>query len=137
MAYMGQDRKKGIAEELKMVLKGSGLKYTLSVRNHSTLCMKIKSGPVDFIQNYLDMNQKNWGHVPDKLVKEKPTYLDVNPYWYHEHFSGVAKDLLEKILKVMNKGNHDNSDIQTDYFDVGWYVDVNVGEWDKPYQLVK
>jgi hypothetical protein len=37
----------------------------------------------------------------------------------------------------MNGGNHDNSDVQTDYFDVGWYVDVNIGSWDKPYTLEK
>jgi hypothetical protein len=33
----------------------------------------------------------------------------------------------------LNTGNHDNSDSQTDYFDVGWYVDVKVGKWNKPY----
>jgi hypothetical protein len=37
----------------------------------------------------------------------------------------------------MNAGNWDKSDIQTDYFDVGWYIDVNVGRWDKPYALVR
>jgi len=21
----------------------------------------------------------------------------------------------------------------TDYFDVGWYISVNLGKWDKPY----
>jgi hypothetical protein len=37
----------------------------------------------------------------------------------------------------MNVGNHDRSDIQSDYFDVGWYVDVNVGAWNQPYELTK
>jgi hypothetical protein len=37
----------------------------------------------------------------------------------------------------MNVGNHDRSDIQSDYFDVGWYVDVNVGAWNQPYELAK
>ena len=31
----------------------------------------------------------------------------------------------------MNVGNHDNSDPMTDYFDVGWYISVNLGRWDK------
>lgn len=137
MAYMSQERKKGLAEELKKVLKGSGLKYTLSVHNHSTICMKIKSGPVDFIQNYMDENKVRWGHVEQRVMKEKPSYMDVNEFWYHEHFTGVAKDLLEKIVKTLNIGNHNNSHIQSDYFDVGWYVSIKVGEWDKPYQAVK
>jgi hypothetical protein len=33
----------------------------------------------------------------------------------------------------MNAGNHNNSDVQSDYFDVGWYIDVNIGKWNKPY----
>jgi hypothetical protein len=43
---------------------------------------------------------------------------------------------LQEIMPLMNAGNHDRSDIQTDYFDVGWYVDVNIGRWDRPYQVI-
>jgi len=25
----------------------------------------------------------------------------------------------------------------TDYFDVGWYNDIRIGDWNKPYQMVK
>ncbi len=32
---------------------------------------------------------------------------------------------------------YDNSDIMTDYFDVAWYVDINIGKWNKPYKLVE
>ena len=35
----------------------------------------------------------------------------------------------------MMVGNHNNSDISTDYFDVGWYIDINIGKWDKPYEV--
>jgi hypothetical protein len=36
----------------------------------------------------------------------------------------------------MNAGNHNRSDAMTDYFDVGWYVDVNIGKWNQPYILL-
>jgi hypothetical protein len=36
----------------------------------------------------------------------------------------------------MNTGNWDESDIQTDYFNVGWYVDVKIGSWQKPYKVL-
>ena len=29
----------------------------------------------------------------------------------------------------MNTGNWDESDIQTDYFDVGWYLQLSLGNW--------
>ena len=36
---------------------------------------------------------------------------------------------------AMNIGNHDNSDLQTDYYDVGWYVNLQFGRWNKPYNV--
>jgi hypothetical protein len=36
----------------------------------------------------------------------------------------------------MNIGNHDRSDSQTDYFDVGFYTDISIGRWDTPYVQV-
>ena len=47
-------------------------------------------------------------------------------------------DFYEELIAAMNGAgsafaNYDNSDIQTDYFDIGWYVDINVGKWDKPF----
>jgi hypothetical protein len=35
----------------------------------------------------------------------------------------------------MMVGNHDKSDVMTDYFNVGWYIDINIGKWDKPYKV--
>lgn len=138
MAYMSQEKKKEIAAELKKVLKGSGLKYSLGVHHHSTLYITIKSGPVDFITNYnkVMLEEK---HILSQNPHWQPCkdYMQVNDYWYHEQFTGKALDLMKKIIKTMNKGNHDRSDIQTDYFDVGWYLSVNVGKWDKPYVVVK
>ena len=57
----------------------------------------------------------------------------MNPYWYQDHFVGKSKKFLAEVIPAMNAGNHNNSDIQTDYFDVGWYIDVNIGRWNKPY----
>ncbi len=132
MAYMNQERKASIAPRIKTILKRYGLKGSLSVRNHSTLVLTIKSGKIDFIQNYnetIDDRQPYSGIHRDK-------YLDVNPYHYQNHFTGRALKCLTEVFDVMNAGNWDKSDPQTDYFNVGWYVDVNVGKWNKPYEVV-
>jgi len=42
---------------------------------------------------------------------------------------------LTELKDAMNVGNYDRSDMQSDYFDVGFYIDINVGNWDKPYIL--
>ena len=139
MAYMSQERKQQLAPAIKAVLKKYGVKGTLAVRNHSTLMLTLKSGKINFIENFIETDSKVMHGR--KMSQDQIDYIrknqsvDVNPYWYHEHFSGKAKDFLKDVLTVMNKGNHDNSDIQTDYYDVGWYVDVNIGKWNKPYVL--
>lgn len=132
MAYMNQERKSAMAPAIKDVFKKYGVKGSIAVSNHMTLVANIKSGPIDFIGNY---NETVKDSHPGHEFRPAEGYIDVNPYWYHEHFSGVAKDFLVELLTAMNTGNHDRSDIQTDYFDVGWYVDVNIGKWNKPYVL--
>ena len=131
MAYVSQERKAAIAPQVKAICKKYGVKASLAVRHHSTLVLNIKQGDIDFIGNY---NETVEGRRYNYQAKDS---LQVNTYWYHEHFSGKAKNFLEEIIRAMNAGNHDNSDIQTDYFDVGWYVDVNIGKWNQPYALVK
>lgn len=135
MAYMSQERKSQIAPWVKRALKKHGVKGTLAVRNHSTLVLNIKAGKIDFIQNY----NETVGKTPRGFGYGSPAkdHIDVNPYWYHEHFSGKAKAFLTDIMAAMNNGNHNNSDASIDYFDVGWYVDVNIGNWNKPYVLEK
>lgn len=140
MAYMSQERKQSLAPAIKAVLKKYGVKGSLSIRSHSSLVLTIKSGKIDFVENFIEtdskvlhgrkMSQDQIDHI------RKNQSVDVNPYWYHEHFSGKAKNFLKEVLTAMNNGNHDNSDIQTDYFDVGWYVDVNIGRWNQPYVYV-
>lgn len=123
MAYMDQANKKRIAGLLKDALKGVDIKYTLSVHNHMTLKMTITSCEHDFAAA--------WAKDP------RPGYdqsFSVNHYWLDTHYvDGPARDVLKKIVTCMMTGNHNNSDIQTDYFDVGWYIDISVGSWKKPF----
>lgn len=125
MAYVSQELKTKLAPKIKAICKKYGVKASLAVRNHSTLVLNIKSGKIDFLGNYARDNEyaKKYGHI------------DVNTYWYQDHFDGVARDFFSEVIPAMNAGNHDRSDIQVDYFDVGWYIDVNVGQWNKPYEL--
>jgi len=133
MAFMNQEKKAALAPAIKAALKKYGIKGSLAVNNYSTLVLNIKSGPIDFIQNY----NETVGQQPGGFRNGSPaeSCIHVNRYWFREHFSGKAKNFLTEVIEAMMKGNHDRSDSQTDYFDVGWYVDVNIGKWNKPYVL--
>ena len=126
MAYMNQEKKAKLSPAIKAVLKKYNMKGSIAVRNYSTLVVNIKSGKLDVIGNA----KKNGLNAND-------TYIDVNTYWIDTHYTGKVKNFLLELKAAMMSGNHDNSDIMTDYFDVGWYIDINVGNWNKPYILEK
>ena len=123
---------------VKPILAKYGIKATFAVRGHSTIVLNIKSGKIDFIENYIetDKNKSYAKYMTDDQIAyiRKNKCLDVNPYWYQEHFSGKAKQFLSELLPAMKgAGWYDNSDAQTDYFDTAYYVDVNIGSWKNPY----
>jgi hypothetical protein len=136
MAYVNQELKAKLAPRIKEICKKHGVKATLAVRHHSTLVLNIRQGRIDFIGNFNSVAGKlpRPEHLPFQPVTKS---IDVNTYWYKEHFSGTALKFLNEVMPVLNDGNWDKSDVQTDYFNVGWYVDVNIGQWDKPYALEK
>ena len=121
MAFVSQEMKKELAPAIKKVLAKYGIKGSLAVRHHSTLVLNIKSGAIDF----------------EKASTSDNFNYQVNTYWAHEHYTGKAKNFLMEVIAAMNNGNWDKSDVQTDYFNVGWYIDINLGAWDKPYILTK
>lgn len=136
MAYMNQTKKETIAAQLKPIFKKYGVKATLAVDNHSTLVVNIRQGKQDFIKNY---NKKVKDHAQHSFAHEiTDGYMQVNPYHYGNHFSGECKKILEEIITTANKAgqNYNNSDIMSDYFDVGFYLDVNIGQWNKPYHVI-
>lgn len=126
MAYMNQERKTKIAALIKPILKKYGVKATLAVRNHSTIVLNVKSGPIDFISDYGDTEDaRKFG-------------IQVNPYWFQDHFVGKSKAFLTEAFQALRGADwYDRSDAQVDYFDTAYYYDVNIGRWNKPYELTK
>ena len=138
MAYMNQERKAKIATVLKPVLAKYGVKGSLSVRHHSSIVLTLKSGKIDFIENFIKTDADSY--IGRKMDQNQIDYLrknqamDVNPYWFQEHFNGVAKDFLTEAFKALKAADwYDESDAQVDYFNTAYYVDLNVGKWNKPY----
>ena len=110
MAYMSQERKKEIHNVLKTIIPKTW-KWSTAVRHHSTIILTISQAPI------LATNTSN---------SIAYSYADVIA-----DQSIVA--IFDKIYAAMHNGNHDRSDAMCDYFDVGWYVDIQLGKWDKPF----
>jgi hypothetical protein len=138
MAYVSQDLKAKLAPTIKAILKKYGIKGTLAVRHHSTLVLNIKSGKINFVENYIatDADKPHAGKMSQDQIDyiRSKQCLDVNTYWYKEHYSDKAKAFLGEMIAAMEGPdffNHD--DAQTDYFNRSHYIDINIGKWNKPY----
>jgi hypothetical protein len=137
MAYVSQERKKALAPKVKAICKKYGVKATLAVRRHSTLALNIKSGTIDFIGNSNEVCGNDHYQVAKGFRANTLGYESVNPYHFKSHYSGKALKFITEVYAAMMVGNHDNSDAMTDYFDVGWYTEICIGKWNKPYILEK
>ena len=122
MAYVSQEMKRELAPAIKAICKKYGIKGSLAVRHHSTLVLNIKSGKIDFAK---DSTADNYNY-------------QVNTYHTDSHYTGKAKKFFAEVIAAM-KGPEffDNSDAMTDYFHVSHYIDINLGNWNKPYVLEK
>ena len=117
MAYIGQDTKKQLAPAIKAVLKKFGVKGTIGIDNHRGLKVNLKEGVIDF------------GEVYDQ----------VNTYHIEKFYgTGIAGQFLNELVTAM-KGTkwYNNTDAQIDYFDIAYYVYINIGQWDKEYKVMK
>ena len=126
MAYMNQERKAELAKEIAKVMP-ENWKYTLAVRHHSTLVLTIRQADVDLISENLVVQARGYD----------ATCRSLNEHHLSGEYSGKLLKIFESIKGAMNVGNHDRSDLQSDYFDVGWYIDINVGDDDSPFRYVE
>lgn len=134
MAFMNQERKAKLAANLKKVVP-AGWKYSLAVDNYSTIVMTIKSAPVDLLKAMSDRYAQQPKYYNSSRGTEVRDYASVNQYWLADQFEGELLEIFKNINAALNDGNHDRSDIMTDYFDVGWYVNINIGKWNKPFEV--
>ena len=136
MAYMNQERKAKITKMLKPILAKYKVKGSLSVRNHSTIVLTLKSGAIDFIGNSNRVCGNDFYQVQRGFKPTTTGYDQVNPYWFQDHYYGDAKAFLTEAFKALKSADwYDESNAMIDYFNTAYYVDVNIGKWDKPYIL--
>jgi|TARA_B100000959_G_scaffold190559_1_gene199236 hypothetical protein len=128
MAYIKTEEVSAIRNELKKRFGHTGLKFGVKKQHHSSVHVTIKAGPIDFSDIYKD----HYGSGDH--------YAQVNVY--HLSNYGQHQPFFEEVLKIIKtapalaEGGRewfDKSDAMTDYFHTAFYINLNVGEYDKPY----
>ena len=114
MAYITKEQIKEKKQKIVDAFpRKDGWKFSVHNNHYSQISVTILEGPVEF--NF----ENDSRHIQINKF---------NPKWYWN--SGILKF----IINIINEGNYNNSDSMTDYFDVGWYTSLEIGQWDKPYK---
>ena len=130
MAYISQEDKKTLAPAIKAVFKKYGLKGTIAIKNYMTLCANVSAGRLDLL-----------GAAAQVGDFRSSGYYQANAYAAtNEKYKDINKDIFnfyEELKKAM-RGSlwFDKSDIMTDYHHTAYYMDINIGQWNKPYKLL-
>jgi len=130
---------KEIAKEVRTRLakEFSKCKFSVSIQRYAggqSLHVSLMSGPFDaFAQaedtngniresDYAQLNHFQFNNTKDDEYISNGSYL-----------TKTAFNIMARVYSITREYNWDNSEPQTDYFDVHFYVHLNIGQWDKPF----
>ena len=127
MAYIGADSVKAIRVALKAEFPE--IKFSVTLDNHSSVNISIMESPYNLINE----------HTADE-ADIKFGYSSINHYYPERYAHEALYQRIWDIVKIapFNAGTedepwYDRSDIQSDYFDVSYYLTLRVGKWNKAY----
>ena len=88
--------------------------------------------------------------APDPMFPDYPHpdhdggYLQVNEIavrevdgrWWHYRYELTEKgaEIIKEMARVANLWNRKDIEIQSDYFNVSYWVHLEIGQWDKPFE---
>lgn len=113
-----------VNEKIREDLKRELPNFSFSVKkDNRSIYITILSGNIKPFKAFSSAEEKGY------------TASSINQYWIddEEGLSDAGKDLIKKVKSISNKYNYDNSDIQSDYFDVNFYLKMYIGTREKPY----
>ena len=130
MAYISQEDKKTLAPAIKAVFKKYGLKGSISIKNHMTLCANVSAGRLDLIGAAAQIGDfRTTGYYQGNAygaTNEKYKDINIDIFNFYEELKKAMRGALW----------FDKSDLMTDYHHTAYFMDINIGRWDKPYKLI-
>ena len=112
-------------KEKRNALKKAFPEYKISVtgRHHSSIYVSFLSGPIEMITNPFNGSRCE----------------SVNQFYIKEHYEGFpeVRDILLKTYEIVNKNNGEEV-YDGDYGSVpNFYVNISVGDYERPYEVKK
>ena len=138
MAYISTDDVKHIRNTLKKELPQ--FKFSVVRDHHSSVTIALMKGPAFKDYEYFD----RYTHET-KIGTLNEDHHQINQYHLESFYGKENAKVLDKIhsialtapAKYGGKVWYNNSDAMIDYFDTAYYVHIEVGKWNKQYEIVE
>ena len=117
MAYVSTEKVKEIRNEIKKVLSTKdGFKVSVTRPRCGSIQIALMQSPIEFPKAYDQVNHYYFG----------------NGDFYSPAAKGVLSVIMEQIDKVMGANiNRNADDPGADYCDMNYYVNLQIGKWNK------
>jgi len=131
-------------------------KFSVRIKNYSVLDIKILETDFKVIMPFEKLSEfAIFEYCSDRYkTKEELKELQEKKYYQvwrinkdevynpDECYGGVfltewGFNLIKRITELTDKFNYDNSEIQYDYFDVNFYLNLSLGDWNKNKPLIE
>ena len=139
MAYISAEDVKHIRNELKKELPQ--YKFSVVRDHHSSVSIALMKGPAFKDHEYFDRyaQETKVGNLSDG------EHHQINQFHLESFYGKENAKILGKVSEIAHtapglaggKEYYNNNDIQSDYFDVAYYVSISVGKWNKEYEIVE
>ena len=83
---------------------------------------------------YYNANALN-KYEDDCVIRAISCATDKSWDYVYDYLSDYGKEVMKELNKQADSYTYDDSDAMTDYFNHGTYMWVNIGKYDKPYQV--
>lgn len=119
MAYIKTEQVKSIREQIKAAYPR--YKWSVTRRHSSTVVIVLQESDLPY----------------DNL------HVQVNPYWLKESekLTTKAKLIFQRVLQICNSVercyNRAAGDVGADYGDNSYFIDLDIGLWDKPHKIIE
>jgi hypothetical protein len=131
MAYFSQDMKKSVVSRLKKDFPE--WKFSVKVSDNNKLMVAVKSAPIDIWSNYVETVGI------ENLYGDNGT-AQINHYYLENCFSGEILKQMQLLVDNMNlvgdkkDANYREHEILQDYVEVGYFLSLRIGTFDKPFE---
>lgn len=151
MAYARKELKAKVLDLIKTHCAEKQIKIgvTAKIEHHSTLHVNVQSCTIDLVQNMIDTctiringlkengcygvaEMQDLEYMLDIAKSNASNFenyrkIDLRHSEVEKYFSGEALSLVKKIKECIAVDYYNNSDVQSDYFDVAYYWSFYIG----------